>query len=160
MSAKTTMALAGMMVILAAGLASAQTETKAGETNMAQNRVRNQVREGLQTRSQFRNGASGTVGAMFYDENGDGICDAIRDHDNDGIPNGQDADWKAPQDGTGYKGPARTPAGGGIGNGAGFRGGIASGNTAFRRGLGGQGGGTGVCDGTGPKGAGIRKGRG
>lgn len=160
MSTKKTMALAGMMVILGAGLALAQTETKAGDTNMTRNRVRNQVQEGLQTKSQFRNRTSGAAGTMFYDENGDGICDVIRDHDNDGIPNSQDADWKAPKDGTGYKGPARTPAGAQLGNGAGFRGGSASGNATFRKGLGGQGGGTGVCDGTGPKGAGNRKGRG
>jgi hypothetical protein len=94
---------------------------------------------------------------MFFDENGDGICDGVRDHDNDGIPNGQDADWQAPKDGTGYKGPA---SGGQFSSGAGFRGGNTLGNAGFRKGLGGQGGGTGVCDGTGPKGGANRKGRG
>ena len=96
---------------------------------------------------------------MFGDENGDGICDAIRDHDNDGVPNGQDADWQAPKDGTGYKSPARTPAARGqFSSGTGFRGGNALGNAAFRKGVGGQG--SGVFDGTGPKGSTTRKGRG
>jgi hypothetical protein len=155
MSIKKTMALAGMLVILGAGLALAQTQTTAGDTNMARNRVQNQVQDQLQNKSQFR--TSGTAGAMFYDENGDGICDGIRDHDNDGVPNGQDADWQAPKDGTGYKGPARTPASGGqFQNGSGFRGGSSAGSAAFRRGTGS---GTGICDGTGPKGAGTRRGR-
>ncbi len=154
MSYKKTVALAGMLVILGAGLALAQTQTKAGETNMVQNQVRNQIQTRVQTATAAR--------TMFFDENGDGICDAIRDHDNDGIPNGQDADWQAPKDGTGYKEPARTPASrGAFGNGAGFKGAGSLGNAAFRKGLGGQGAlGGGVCDGTGPKGGVTRKGRG
>ena len=51
MSYKKTVALAGMLVILGAGLALAQTQTKAGETNMAQNRVKNQVQDQIQTRT-------------------------------------------------------------------------------------------------------------
>ena len=44
----------------------------------------------------------------FVDENGDGICDNIgkngRDDDGDGIPNGQDSDYrKNPRDGSGHK---------------------------------------------------------
>lgn len=156
MSYKKTAALAGMMIILATGLSLAQTQTKAGDADMVQNQVRNQIQD------QFRARTSTAVRTMFFDENGDGICDAIRDHDNDGIPNGQDADWQAPKDGTGYKEPARTPASRGeFAKGAGFRGAGSLGNAAFRRGLGGQGMmGGGVCDGTGPKGHLGRKGRG
>jgi len=156
MSCKKTVALAGMLVILGAGLALAQTQTKAGEANMVQNRVKNQVQDQVQTRT------STAARTMFFDENGDGICDAFRDHDNDGIPNGQDADWQAPKDGTGYKEPARTPASRGeFANAAGFKGAGSLGNAAFRKGLGGQGApGGGVCDGTGPKGNVSRKGRG
>jgi len=39
----------------------------------------------------------------YRDENGDGIHDGFRDHDNDGVPNRQDPDWGQPQDGTGYQ---------------------------------------------------------
>ncbi len=39
----------------------------------------------------------------YRDENGDGIHDGFRDHDNDGIPNCQDPDWVRAQDGTGYQ---------------------------------------------------------
>jgi len=40
---------------------------------------------------------------LFVDENGDGICDQLRDHDGDGIPNAQDPDWERPQDGNGFQ---------------------------------------------------------
>ena len=43
-------------------------------------------------------------GGGFVDEDGDGLNDLAPDHDGDGIPNGQDADWvKNKEDGTGYK---------------------------------------------------------
>lgn len=38
---------------------------------------------------------------FFIDENGDGICDLLRDSDMDGIPDCQDPDRVRPQDGTG-----------------------------------------------------------
>ena len=66
-----------------------------------------------------------------------------RDADGDGIPNGQDADWTRPQDGSGYKGQHKFAKGS-------FRTGSAG---AARMA------GTGVCDGTGPKGGAQRKGR-
>ncbi|MBN1940258.1 MAG: hypothetical protein JW843_11780 [Candidatus Aminicenantes bacterium] len=89
----------------------------------------------LRTRSQIR--------LQFLDEDCDGINDNFRDHDNDGIPNGQDPDWTAPKDGTGFKQQRNGQ------NKASFRG---------------QGGGlmnmsgAGVCDGTGPQGQGKRRG--
>lgn len=66
-----------------------------------------------------------------------------RDDDGDGIPNGQDADWTKPLDGSGYKVQGRFAKGS-------FRTGV----TAAARTSG-----TGVCDGTGPKGSVQRKGR-
>ena len=41
-------------------------------------------------------------GRGFVDEDGDGVNDLARDHDGDGLPNGQDPDWvKNKRDGTG-----------------------------------------------------------
>jgi hypothetical protein len=89
--------------------------------------------------------------AQFIDQDCDGVNDQIRDHDNDGIPNGLDPDWSRPKDGTGFQ--SRNGKGGGAGQGAGFN------NKSFRGGQGGGSFGGGVCDGTGPKGKGPRKGR-
>jgi hypothetical protein len=94
----------------------------------------NQVQTKTQTRARVR--------AMFVDQNGDGINDMLRDHDNDGIPNCQDADWTRPQDGTGMK------------NQFGRKSGESWGRGSFRGSQGPFGTGTGVCDGTGPKGLG------
>ena len=44
-----------------------------------------------------------STGNHYYDHNGDGFNDNAPDHDGDGIPNGQDPDWEAPKDGTGYQ---------------------------------------------------------
>ena len=83
----------------------------------------------------------------FMDENCDGLNDLARDHDNDGIPNGQDSDWIKPLDGTGYKsGKGKGGQAAGLGAG-GFRG---QSGTPF---------GSGICDGTGPKGRAAGKGR-
>lgn len=126
--------MAGSIVILGLGLVAAD-----GFGQAAKNGLQTQTRAKLQTRT------------MFIDENGDGICDLGkgRDADGDGIPNGQDPDWKRPQDGTGYKSGAGQGKGLGQGMGAGWS------NSSFR---GGQGLGTGICDGTGPKGKITRKG--
>jgi len=133
MSTKKTV-LVGSLLILGLGLfissAFAQVDKNALQTR---------------TRSQER------VRTMFVDENGDGINDLNRDHDNDGIPNCQDPDWKRPQDGTGYKNQFGKANGGGNGNHAGW-------NNASFRGAGGQFG-SGVCDGTGPKGSANRRGK-
>jgi|GEM_PF-3261487 len=41
-------------------------------------------------------------GRGFVDEDGDGVNDLARDHDDDGLPNGKDPDWvKNKRDGTG-----------------------------------------------------------
>ncbi len=78
----------------------------------------------------------------FVDQDGDGINDQFQDADGDGIPNCQDPDYVRPQDGTGNKFGHKVGAGNRNGQkGPGFKGvGSNAGN------------GTGVCDGTGPKG--------
>lgn len=109
---------------------------------------------GQTPKNAFRNAVktSPQLEVRFMDQNCDGINDLARDHDNDGIPNGQDADWVKPKDGSGYKagqgkgGQGKNGQGAGLGAG-GFRGQSGS---PF---------GSGVCDGTGPKGRQVRKGR-
>lgn len=70
-------------------------------------------------------------GPRFVDANGDGICDNMIDTNNDGIPDTRNGKGTGPKDGTGKK------HGYGNGNGTG---------TGLHQN------GTGVCDGTGPKG--------
>jgi len=76
----------------------------------------------------------------FIDEDGDGINDRMQDADGDGIPNCQDPDYVKPQDGTGNK----------YGQKALNR--LNGQKLGFRGSKLGVDGGTGVCDGTGPKG--------
>lgn len=95
---------------------------------------------------------------LFVDENGDGICDFARDHDNDGIPNCQDPDWERPQDGTGnMNGKSDQSGSGQFRNGSGNLGGHSWGKHDFGQNQGSFGGG--ICDGTGPKGKNNRGGR-
>jgi hypothetical protein len=82
---KQTFAILGSLFILGTGAAQA-----AGQT-----RDRNQAQRRTETRNEVR--------YRFVDENGDGICDLHRDHDNDGIPNCRDTDWNPPRDGSGNK---------------------------------------------------------
>lgn len=114
--------LAGAIMLLGFGVfaADAIAQTAAGDQ--------------LQTRSRLR--------LQFMDEDCDGINDNFRDHDNDGIPNGQDPDWTAPKDGTGLKQRNGQNKSSFRGQGGGFM------NMS----------GTGVCDGTGPKGKSNRRG--
>lgn len=129
----------------------------AGSTaSMAQDKSQEKARAKVQKKD-FR----------FIDENGDGIADVIRDHDGDGIPNGQDPDWTRPGDGTGYQvqnrhgkgtdGAGRSGLQAGQANRASFGKGSFRGGQAGSPGLGA---GTGLCDGAGPKGRMIRRGRG
>ncbi|OGD20802.1 MAG: hypothetical protein A2Y69_05020 [Candidatus Aminicenantes bacterium RBG_13_59_9] len=144
MSTKKALALAGLLLIMGAGLTLAQ-EQKQAEVG-ANNRVQANFKERALTRLQFQ------------DQNGDGINDFQRDHDNDGIPNCQDPDWTRPGDGTGSKN--RFGQGGSqsqFGNRKGFSGGQDWSNSSFRNGQRGRG--RGVCDGTGPNRIGRRRGR-
>jgi len=91
---KRTFTLVGSLLILGLGFTFAQEKTQ----SEIRNEVRNEVRTEVQTKAQER--IRNRV--LFVDENGDGISDSARDHDNDGIPNCQDPDWTRPEDGTGY----------------------------------------------------------
>ena len=90
-----------------------------------------------------RNGQGTAATAAGAEAKGGYAYQLQRDDDGDGVPNGQDPDWVKPQDGTGHKAAHK------IGKGA-FRTGLTAAGRAS---------GTGVCDGTGPKGSAQRKGR-
>jgi len=98
MSMKKTFAILGSLLILGVGVGTSAQQNPAQEKNQVQekNKVRNGVPDGVDTPLQNR--------LMFRDENGDGICDSFRDHDNDGVPNGQDPDWSRAKDGKGNQG--------------------------------------------------------
>lgn len=139
MRSKKLIALAGMLLILGASLVFAQSR----ETNQVQSK------QAVQERLRLK----------FMDQNGDGINDFLRDHDNDGLPNCQDPDWSRPMDGTGYKNQfGQNKAANQFGNRQSFFGGRNWSNSSFRQGL--HQFGSGICDGTGPKGRITRKGRG
>ena len=89
MSMKKFLVVFGFVVWLGAGFLVAQDRTQVMGKNLDRNKVQVKAKPQLQNK------------LMFRDENGDGICDGFRDHDNDGIPNGQDPDWTRPQDGKG-----------------------------------------------------------
>ena len=149
MSTKKALVIVGSVLVLGAGCVMAQEKTDEGAANKVQNRVRVQTKAQPQVQTRAR----------FMDQNGDGINDFQRDHDGDGLPNCQDPDWTRPGDGTGNKN--RVAQNGPQNQGAsrkGFQGGQDLSNASFRKGFGGQGGG--VCDGSGPKGNGQRRGRG
>ncbi|HNS05616.1 MAG TPA: hypothetical protein PKH53_06400, partial [Candidatus Saccharicenans sp.] len=109
----------------------------------------------VRTKEQSRPGNRVKTGPYFVDENGDGINDFYRDHDNDGIPNCQDPDWTAPEDGTGYQGSPQGNQGKMLANKNATRNMTASRNS-FRTqtSLTNQ-----LCDGTGPKGKTSRQGK-
>jgi hypothetical protein len=97
MNMRKTVSLLGSLLILSTGIALAQeqkeqskAQVRKEERNVVQNEVQKKVEQRVRTRR------------MFVDENGDGINDFARDHDNDGIPNCQDPDWTPPKDGSGY----------------------------------------------------------
>lgn len=142
MTIKKTLVLAGALMILGVGSIFA--------VESPQSQSQNAVQERVSSRFQMR--------TLFIDENGDGICDLARDHDNDGIPNCQDPNWTRPEDGTGYKNRN------GMNSNShqfGNRKGNQAGNSWNRHSFGQSQGsfGSGVCDGTGPKGKGHRGGR-
>lgn len=145
--------------VLLAGFTSsfAQDKTQEKARIKAQKKEQRLIQAKNAYRHQFR----------FIDENGDGIADVLRDHDGDGIPNGQDLDWTKPKDGTGYQDQNRygkdTDGAGRSGLQAGQTNRVSFGKGSFRGGQAGSpglGAGTGICDGTGPKGRMVRRGRG
>ena len=129
--------LAGSILVLGMGIFASGAD---GQSNKNAAGDKTMTRNQLQTRSQIR----------FMDQDCDGVNDNSRDHANDGIPNGQDPDWAAPKDGSGYQNQNGRRGANGKGNGTGW-------NNASFRGQG-KGLGTGVCDGTGPRGKTGRRG--
>ncbi len=97
MNMRKTVSLLGLLLILSSGLVFAQEQQ---EQSKAQ--VRKEVRNEVQTQVRTKAKERVRTRLMFVDENGDGINDFARDHDNDGIPNCQDPDWTPPEDGSGY----------------------------------------------------------
>ena len=150
--------------ILLVGLAFAVAQEKTQEQAQAKAQVKAQLKaqNKVQTKAAFRYRNE----IRFVDENGDGINDLARDADGDGIPNGQDPDWTKPEDGTGYKDQNRIGRPGETAVTQGQKSGKVTkpnfGKGSFRTGVtvAGRTTGTGVCDGTGPKGTIKRKGRG
>jgi hypothetical protein len=141
MNIRKTIALMGSLMILGAGLVLADDTPQKAARNAAQNRV--------ESRFQVR--------TLFVDENGDGICDFARDHDSDGIPNCQDRDWARPEDGTGYQGrKGKQSTANQLGNKNGFRGNQSWNSQSARQNRANFG--SGVCDGSGPKSSGGRRG--
>ena len=97
MNMRKTVSFLGSLLILGLGFVFAQEQQ---EQSKAQ--VRKEVRNEVQTQVQTKAKERVRTRLMFVDENGDGISDFARDHDNDGIPNCQDPDWTPPEDGSGY----------------------------------------------------------
>ncbi len=142
MNIKKALVLVGSMMILGAGLAFAVDSPQTATRNTFTNTVKYEFQ----------------AGPFFVDEDGDGICDNARDHDNDGIPNSQDPDWTRPEDGTGYKERNGNNSNSQFGNKNGFRGENSWKNQSIRQNR--RNFGSGICDGTGPKGQNSRKGNG
>ncbi len=145
MSKKKVFALAGSILILGLGLSFGQEKSRVRDRN----EVRNEI--ATQAKSQARNRVP------FVDENGDGICDYYRDHDGDGIPNGQDPDWMRPEDGTGYKNRHGNKFSNQVQHGERLFSGKGWSKASFRRNFAQFG--RGVCDGLGPKGKAQKIGR-
>ncbi len=91
---RKTISLVGSLLILVLGYSFGQEQSKKTVRSEIRNKVQTEVQ--AQTKAEIRNRV------RFVDENGDGINDFARDHDNDGIPNCQDPDWTRPEDGSGY----------------------------------------------------------
>lgn len=124
------------------------------EQNQTRTTIRNEERARVQKQVKEQPKNRVKKGGPFVDEDGDGINDFYRDHDGDGIPNCQDPDWTAPEDGTGYKGSPAGNASGQMMNKTMTRNMVMSRST-FRTqtSLAAR-----ICDGTGPKGVVSRKG--
>jgi hypothetical protein len=151
----------------------AQNKERVKFQNVQQEKV--QLQDKNQNKGTVKNKEQNKVihGPNFVDKNGDGVNDNAPDHDNDGIPNGQDPDYQGANkgkrqqtfvdnDGDGIadnargqmKGKARGQAGYGPGDGTGNKGVRPQDGTGL-----GKGAQSGNCDGTGPKGKTNRGGK-
>lgn len=139
MSMRKVLTVFGLVIFLGSGFLAAAGQNQAQGKNQALSKAQIKTMPRMQNR------------LMFMDENGDGICDSFRDHDNDGIPNGQDPDWMKPKDGTGNQSRFnKNDSSGQNGVKNGFRSANKWSKQAFRRNKGGNG--SGVCSLTGSKG--------
>lgn len=158
---KKLMALAVGFLLVGLAFAVAQEKTQEQAQAKAQVKAQLKAQNKVQTKAAFRYRNE----TRFVDENGDGINDLARDADGDGIPNGQDPDWTKPLDGSGYKDQNRIGRPGETVMTQGQKAGKVTksnfGKGSFRTGMtaAGRTTGTGICDGTGPKGSAQRKGR-
>jgi type II secretory pathway pseudopilin PulG len=163
---KKLMALAVGFLLIGLAFAVAQEKTQEQAQAKAQVKAQLKARTKTQAKAQTKAEFQYRNETRFVDENGDGINDLAKDADGDGIPNGQDPDWTKPLDGTGYKEQNRVGRSDGTGAVQGQKAGKITksnfGKGSFRTGMtaAGRTTGTGVCDGTGPKGTIKRKGRG
>jgi len=173
--------LSAVAILFSVNSLTAQDSSVVQAKNKEQNRYMNQTKTAVQVQTKAKYGSKG-----FIDENGDGFNDNAMDHDGDGIPNGQDADYDGAkarkgkgargfvdEDGDGINDNAFDSDGDGIPNGkdADFirpqdgtgrqnKYGAGQGKGQMNNGSGlGTGSGTGTCDGTGPKGTNKQKGK-
>jgi len=162
----TLLVLALPLVILAQDTTKAQNKEQVKSQNAQKEQVRLQDKNQNQGTAQNQEQNKVIHGAHFVDKNGDGVDDNAPDHDNDGIPNGQDPDYQGAgkgkkqqtfvdNDGDGIadnargqmKGKAKGQAGYGPGDGTGNKGVRPQDGTGYGRGA--Q---SGNCDGNGPRG--------
>lgn len=165
--------LALPMINFAQDTTKTQTKERVKSQNVRQEKVQLQDKNQNQGTTQNQERNKVIHGPNFVDKNGDGVNDNAPDHDNDGIPNGQDPDYQGAnkgkrqqyfidEDGDGIadnargqvKGKARTKASYGPGDGTGNKGVRPQDGTGYGRGA--Q---SGDCDGTGPKGKTNRAGK-
>ena len=169
----TLLVLALPLVILAQDINKIQNKEQVKSQSAQNEQV--QLKDKNQNQGTAQNQEQNKVihGAHFVDENGDGMDDKAPDHDNDGIPNGQDPDYQGAgkgknkqnfvdNDGDGIadnsrgqmKGKAKGQAGYGPGDGTGNKSVHPQDGTGHGRGAK-----SGNCDGTGPKGNANRGGQ-
>jgi hypothetical protein len=156
-----------IFLALSVSIAFSQNETSSQEKNKEQLKTKNAVQIKTQEKQQeqvIQNKQQIIHGFHFIDNDKDGYNDNAPDHDNDGIPNGQDPDYQGAGKGQKQQGFVDNDGDGIADNtgqgrraGRGYRYGIGNETGKYRvQPLNGRGYGAGAtsgqCDGTGPKG--------